>query len=311
MGKAQALDNAALRDFLVRIANWDAAAWDAHHRLYQAAYGSLSFLPPDCQNAVVLQATLGNALGLGFGNSEGSAHVICPPAEFQQHVLDVTRLVGRRLLQMRIAFLASGDVLRLPVNDLTEYLEILGRAFTFAPQVKDSSAVPLDDSPQIEGIYAFLDDFSPPCPDLDAFHSFRQRHLKHVTMGVESGYDRVRGLYHKSWCDNDLRAVVADAKAAGIGLSVLTLVGAGGEEHGESHVQQSAQLFCSLGFTRGDKVFLLDERELADPGREGSDSNVLSGPAWTQQQESFKQALSPLRERGVKVLPYSLEKQWA
>jgi len=141
--------------------------------------------------------------------------------------------------------------------------------------------------------------------------AFRQRHLEHVTLGVESGDARVRRLYHKSWYDDDLRAVVADAKSAGIGLSLLTLVGAGGQEHGESHVENSAQLFASLGLTRGDTLFLLDERELADPGREGGDGNALTGEAWTRQRESFQQALSPLRERGVKVLPYSLEKQWA
>jgi len=311
MGKARALDNAALRDFLVRIARWDAAAWDAHHRQYQATYGPLPFLPPDCQNAVVLQATHGSARGLSFGNGPASDHVIRSPAEFQQHVLDVARLVGRRLLQTRIAFLASGDVLRRPVDDVMTYLEILGRALTIAPAAKGQSEPALEDPQHIEGIYAFLDDFSAPCPGPSALQAFRQRHLEHVTLGVESGDARVRGLYHKSWYDDDLRAVVADAKSAGIGLSLLTLVGAGGQEHGKSHVEKSAQLFASLGLTRGDTLFLLDERELADPGREGGDGNALTGEAWTRQRESFQQALSPLRERGVKVLPYSLEKQWA
>ncbi|HMF38526.1 MAG TPA: hypothetical protein VKF17_17935, partial [Isosphaeraceae bacterium] len=283
----------------------------AHHRQYQATYGPLPFLPPDCQNAVVLQATYGSAGGLSFGNGPASDHVIRSPAEFQQHVLDVSRLVGRRLLQTRIAFLASGDVLRRPANDVMTYLEILGRAFTIAPRVKGQSEPALEDPPHIEGVYTFLDDFSAPCPGPGALQAFRQHHLEHVTLGVESGDAGVRWLYHKSWCDDDLRTVVSDVKSAGIGLSVLTLVGAGGQEHGESHVQQSAQLFSSLGLTRGDTLFLLDERELADPGREGGGGNALTGAAWTRQQESFKQALSPLRERGVKVLPYSLEKQWA
>jgi hypothetical protein len=248
---------------------------------------------------------------LSFGNGPASDHVIRSPAEFQQHVLDVARLVGRRLLQTRIAFLASGDVLRRPADDVMTYLEILGRVLTVAPAAQGQSEPALEDPQQIEGIYAFLDDFSAPCPGPSAFQAFRQRHLEHVTLGVESGDACVRGLYHKSWYDDDLRAVVADARSAGIGLSLLTLVGAGGQEHGESHVEQSAQLFSSLGLMRGDTLFLLDERELADPGREGGDGNALTGEAWTRQRESFRQALSPLRERGVKVLPYSLEKQWA
>ena len=101
-------------------------------------------------------------------------------------------------------------------------------------------------------------------------------------------------------------------KAAGIGLSVLTLVGAGGEENGDvARTAERAQLFTSLGLTRGDTLFLLDERQLADSGGEGGDSNGLTEAAWTRRQEWFKQALSPLRERGVRVLCYSLEKQWA
>ncbi len=296
-GKAQPLDNAALGDFLARIARWDAAAWDAHLRQYETTYGPLPFVPPDCQNPVVLQATHGSAGGLSFGNGPASDHVIRSPAEFQQHVLDVAHLMGRRLLQTRIAFLASGDVLRRPADDVLAYLEIVGRA--------------LEDFPHIEGIYVFLDDFSPPCPGPGAFQAFRQRHLEHVTLGVESGAAGVRQLYHKSWCDDDLRAVVSAVKSAGIGLSLLTLVGAGGQEHGESHLEQSARLFSSLELTRGDTLFLLDERELSDPARAGNDDNALAGEAWTRQRERFRQALSPLRERGVKVLPYSMEKQWA
>ena len=58
-------------------------------------------------------------------------------------------------------------------------------------------------------------------------------------------------------------------------------------------------------------VFLLDENEVRDPAASAVDFDPLTGPAWVQQQEQMKQALAPLRERGVKVLPYSLEKQWA
>ncbi len=295
--KAQSLDDVALRDFLARIARWDAAAWDAHRRQYHATYGPLPLLPPDCQNAVVVQATHGSAGGLSFGNGPASDHVVRSPAKFRQHVLDVAHLMGRRLLQTRIAFLASGDVLRRPADDVLAYLEIVGQA--------------LVDPSHLEGIHAFLEDFSAPCPGPGDFQTFRQRRLEHVTLGVESGAAGVRTLYGKSWGDDDLRAAVAAVKSAGIGLSLLTLVGAGGREHGESHGEQSVRLFTSLGLTRGDTLFLLDERELADPAGAGNDDNALAGEAWTRQRERFKQALSPLRERGVKVLPYSLEKQWA
>ena len=47
-----------------------------------------------------------------------------------------------------------------------------------------------------------------------------------ISLGVESGDPEVRSIYRKDWADEELRATVADIKAAGLGVSVLTLVGA-------------------------------------------------------------------------------------
>jgi hypothetical protein len=38
---------------------------------------------------------------------------------------------------------------------------------------------------------------------------------------------------------------------------------------------------------------------------------LLDGPAWSEQQAKLKEALAPLKKRGIKVLPYTMEKQWA
>jgi hypothetical protein len=309
--KAEPLDDADLRDFLVTIVRWDGTEWDAHHRLFLSTYGSMSFLPPDCQNAVVLQATSGSPTGLGFGNCPASVHVTRSPAEFQRHVQDVARLLGRRLVQTRIAFLASGDVLRRPADDVMSYLEFLGRTFSIALRGKSQVKPDSNNLPSIESIYTFLDDFRPPLPGPEEFQVFRRCHLGHISLGVESGSARVRGLYGKSWREDDLRALVADAKSAGIALSVLTLVGAGGEENSESHVHESAQLFISLGLSRGDSIFLLDERQLAGIGTESGASNAQIEAPWARRQDALRQALLPLRSQGVRVLTYSLEKQWA
>ena len=125
-------------------------------------------------------------------------------AEFQQHVLQVARLMGRRMLQARIAFLASDDVLRRPVQDVIAYLDVLGQTFEIAPRTKGQVEPSFEDAPHIDGIYAFVDDFTAPSPGPSAFAEFRQRYLTHLSLGVESGDAQVRGLYHKSWCDDDL-----------------------------------------------------------------------------------------------------------
>ncbi|MGC8643472.1 MAG: hypothetical protein ACP5XB_26750 [Isosphaeraceae bacterium] len=349
--KAQPLAIGPLRDFLTRIAAWDAAAWDAHRARYQAIYGPLPWLPPDSQNAVVLQATLGDARGVRFGLGQASAHAVRSPVEFADHVRAVSELNGRRLLQSRVVFLAGSDVLRLPIEDVNSYLEIIAQTFSIGPRIKGQGNRPDENTPRLEGIHAFLDDFGTLGPDREAPRGYRQRNLLHVSLGVESGDPDIRARYGKAWSDDDLRTLVADLRAAAINLSILTLVGAGGTERSDKHLSETTRLLLGLGLDRGDTVFLLDERELRDPAspdegnppssrpgfpvgsavrtdpqpmptvrtaeptgamQEAKESvyTCLDGDAWAAQQERLKQALSPLRERGVKVLPYSLEKQW-
>jgi hypothetical protein len=308
-GKAKPLGNDELHAFLARIAGWDQTAWVEHRGRYRSTYDTLPFLPPECQNAVVLQATLGSAGGTSFGRGPVSAHFVRSPVEFEDHARKVVQLMGRRLLQTRACFLAGSDVLRRPRDELTAYLDILGRMFPFESGRNGGSDGSEDESPRLDGVHVFLDDFSAPRPDRGVLQACRERHLVHVSLGVESGDPSIREGYGKTWSDDELRAIVSDLKACDIRVSVLTLVGAGARGRFEEHTTRTAALLASLNLARGDVVFLLDEKELIDPGRELAEFQ-LAGAAWSEQQQALKQALSPLRNSGVKVLPYSLDKQW-
>jgi hypothetical protein len=304
--KARAIDAPALRAFLDRIAAWDAAAWQAHRERYRAAYGPLPFTPPDCQNAVILQATLGG-VGRSFGGGEAHGRRVRTPEEFERHARDVAALLGRRLLQTRSVFLAGADVLRRPADELLGYLDAINRVL---PTGGGRAPEGPDGGPAIDDVHVFVDDFSAPLAGVETLVAARERRLSHVALGVESGDPDVRRLYGKGWQDEDVQNFVSRAKEAGVELSVLTLVGGGGRGRASDHVARTARLIKSLALTRGDLVFLLDEREIAEappaPGLE-----ALDPASWSEQLDLLRQGLSSLRERGVKVLPYSMAKQWA
>jgi hypothetical protein len=309
-GKAQPLDAARLRQFLQRIASWDADAWDAHRSAYQAAYGPLPFLPPECQNAVVLQATCGHEDGTAFAAGPAAEHSIRTPVAFARHVDQVVRLVGRRLEQSRLVFLGGSDVLRRPTEEVIQFLDVINQRLPIAVDRSPATGDLIEEA-QIDGVHAFLDEFSASLPGAESLRAYHDRHLVHVSLGVESGDAGFRRLYGRAWSDEDLRSFVSDLKTAGIGLSLLTLVGAGGPEHSAKHVAGTSQLLASLRLARGDMVFLLDVNELRREDLTGKGVGPLIGEAWRAQQAALKQALAPLQERGVKVLPYSLEKQWS
>ena len=301
-GKANPLGNAELHVLLERIGRWDAAAWFAHRERYTGTYGPLPFLPPECQNAVVLQATLGHDGGQTFGLATPDEPYVRSRDNFARHIREVGALWGRRLLQSRIIFLAGDDVLHRPLKEVEIDLDAIRQTFPIRTTDEESGL-------RFEGIHAFADNF-PLIFNPDEWHGLAERGLIRVSLGVESGAPGVRSAYGKEWDDEALRSTVFGLKAAGLGVSVLTLVGAGGIERSEEHIESTTRLFGSLALGQGDFIFLLDENEIHHPGASPAGLTPLDLIEWPEQQRRLKDAMALLKVRGVKVLPYTLEKQW-
>jgi hypothetical protein len=302
-----------LRDTLEQVAGWDAAAWFAHRERHVATYGPLPILPPDAQAAVVLQATLGHVGGIAFGLGAAADHAVRTPEEFADHARAVRRLLGGRLLQSRTAFLAGADALRQVPETVAAYFEAVAAAFPIdAERVRRRGRNAPDADAHVEGIDAFLDDFTAPPAGWPDWRALCDRHLRRVTLGVESGAPEVRTLYRKHWKNDDLHALVTHLKDAGLGVGLMVLVDAGGIEHAGRHLSATAELVGTLPLGAGDLVSLLDASEVCDPalGPEETGFTPLTGAPWDGQQAELRQLLLPLRsERGVKVAPCSLEKQ--
>lgn len=298
---AEPLTDDELSSFLERVATWDPAAWFAQRERYLGTYGPLPLLPPDCLQAMILQATLGHAGGRSFGLGPVHEHYIRSLGEFEEHAQVVARLYGMRRAQCKGVFLAGSDVLRQPEAEVLGYLRLIGEVLGPTP------------AGSAEEVHAFLDDLSTPRPSRDAWRRYAEQGLRRVTLGVESGAPEVRALYGRSWNDENLPTVVSDLKAAGIGVGLMTLVGAGGAENADRHLAATATLFNALPLDPGDLVSLLDAREVAaseSATTAQAPFTALTGAAWSEQQAALKSQLAPLRsERGAKVVPYSLEKQ--
>jgi hypothetical protein len=309
--KARPLGQDELHEFLERVARWDAAAWVGHREAYRSAYGPLPLLPPDGLHAVVVEATLGRAGGVAFGGGPAAEPWARTPDGFQAHARAVAALLGRRVAQCRNIFLAGPDVLRRPDSDVAAYLEAVSKVFPLEP--RSGLRRPGTDTnapPGLDGVHAFLDRFEPPRPDRNALARWRALGLNRVTLGVESGDPEVRALYGKTWSDDDLTATVSDLKAAGLGVGVIALVGAGGVEHAATHVGATAALVNALDLGPGDLVSLVDASELPGPGP--STFTPLDGPAAAAQLDDLRARLDPVRSsRRAKVAPYSPEKQGA
>ncbi len=301
--KARTFAPDEFRSFLDRVAAWDSAAWFAHRERYLATYGPLPFLPPDCPNALILQATLGQAEGRVFGEGRSAEHHVRTSAEFLNHARDVAGLTGRRIKQHRGLFLGGIDVLRRPLADVLDYLQTIGKVFP----IGEEPAVAGDDWDDFPGklglVHAFLDDFTLSLPDLEGWRKLRAAHLGQVTLGIESGDRAIRSGFGKDWREEDVRKTVADLKAAGIGVGMVVLVGAGGRAMADRHVDATATLLGSLPLERGDLVSLVDVRTFEDQ----AELEPLSDEESAAQVAALKGRLA----RGPKVVAYNPLKRWA
>ncbi len=283
---------------LDRIAGWDANAWFSHRERYVTTYGPVGFLPPDAHQAIVLQATVGDARPEGFGGRPPVAHAVKTPAEFAAHVRDVGRLLGARVLQGSGIFLGGPDVLRRPFADVKGYFEAFRERSREGLRDDSEACLPLS------AVDVFLDDLGPGLPDREGLSALKALGLRRVNVGIESGDAGLREGLGASWTGREGVGFVADVKAAGLVMGAIVLVGTGGPAASDRHVEATAELLGTMGLGRGDLVYLVDANEIL-PG-----SGLATAEAVSGQTKALKDRLAMVRSNGAKVVPYSLEKQW-
>ena len=274
---AAALAVEDLRDLLDRVATWDAAAWFARKEQYVRVYGTrASFIPPDAQNAIVLQP---------FDGDDRPRDVDA----FAAHCRDVSEFLGRRAIQASTAFLDDVSSLRRPVEHILLHLEAIASVF---PVRDDARPIMPRDLPadrvSLSGIdlsFEFWDDGGA-LPDREGWQEIASRRVRRVTASFRS-----------EGSGNDSLAGIVDTKAAGIAVSVLLPYGSGDPEQ----LGSLAEIVNTLPLGRGDFVYLMavvgeDAPSEAERQRRG---------------ESLKASLAPTRERGAKVSDYNPAKQWS
>jgi hypothetical protein len=305
---AHPIDPDDLRDMLEDIAGWDAATWFRSRERYLDTYGPLPFLPPDCQNALTLQATMGPAdeRGLGGGGAGAASdswREVRTPRQFAAHVEAVSALYGLRERQCRVLFLAGSDVLKLPIDDVAGYLEQATARFPIGTEPGDES---VPGSHRFRGVHASLEEFSAPRPDARGFQRLAALGLRRVHLGIESGDRALRSALGRAWSDDDLAGLVIDLKRAGLGVSLVTLLGVGGAAASSRHASTTAGLIARVagaGLGVGDLVSMVDAADLPGGAATGADIDA-------QEAEIRRLVGSAPGGSAVKLVRYNPEKQW-
>lgn len=291
---AKSLDPPSLRELFTRAARWESAAWFAQRERYLATYSPLDFLPPDDHQSVVLQATVGDQ---AF-SPRPDASAPRTTDEFRVHCRQLKTFLGRRLAQNRDVYLGGSSAVRGPIE---RYFEVANEELPIVGR-RDGSRVLAPAEAELGYINLFLDDFRSGLPDTGVWQRLKDHHLGRVNLGVVTADNELRRTLGLGGSAEDVAEVVRCIKSAAIDVAVFFHLGIGDQEH----VARTVQWVEALDFSREDFLYLIDGEECglrmnANANRKESDA----------QREIFKERLTPLRKKnGVKVVPYSIEKQW-
>jgi radical SAM superfamily enzyme YgiQ (UPF0313 family) len=268
----------------------DRLAQDA--RRYRALYGAVGILPPDAYLSVVLQPVIGcpyNRCTFCDFYREVPFEVR-DVATFRRHVEAVLDYLGRALPMRRGVFLADADALAVPDDQLLGYLDVIAEA--------------LPD----QAVSAFTTPFLGHKRPAEVYREARERHLRRVHLGVESGAPDVLRLLGKPPRTDLTRATIERLKEGGLCVGVILMVGAGGHRFAETHLGRSVELVRSLPLDRHDVVYLspmvVEGRSRYLEQAEAAESRALDRGEIGAQMSAFREAIR--RPGGPKVARYDI-----
>ncbi len=226
-------------------------------------YEGRLYRPPSEADALIVQATIGCSWNrcTYCEMYRDKTYRERPPEEVVEEIRSVAAHLGPQAARIRKLFVADGDALAMPV---ASWRPILEAARTHLPGLERVSA------------YATARNLLEKTEDELA--ELRALGLCRLYLGPESGDDRTLKAIAKGASAADHVEAARKAHAAGMDLSVIFLLGAGGRARSEAHARASARLatemdpeflaLLTLTVVPGTPIHRLAERgtfELPDP----------------------------------------------
>ncbi len=169
------------------------------------------------------------------------------------------RFFGQAINYRKSIFLADANALVIPQDQLVPILDIIRSEFAIVPKNLDRpayvewrSAHPV----HFRGVYSFVDAFTTRRKSAADFVTLAERGLRRIYVGLESGDSELLQFLGKPNSPDDAVRLAKTAKAGGVAVGVIILVGAGGEKHAANHVRHSVEAIKAMSLDDQDVIYL-------------------------------------------------------
>lgn len=191
-------------------------------------YEGQLYRPPSEAHSLILQATLGCSYNecTFCGMYRDKRFRVRPLAELEREIAWARDRAGEHVQKV---FLADGDALVAKASFLARVLDLLAEAF---PSLRRVSCYASPQSLQVRSV--------------EEMAELREKGLTLYYLGIESGHDAVLERLAKGVDAAEMVRVAEKAHAAGVKLSTMILLGAGGRALSREHAHASADVVNAI-----------------------------------------------------------------
>ncbi len=268
-------------------------------------FGALPFMPPDCQNCLVLPVTRGSEEPSLFTPRVTGTYQVRSRLDFRTECAELLKRLGAGIVPYRFLYLAGQNAFRRSVEEIEANLKEIADLFPIARETRTAQE-PISEiyEPQFEGVQGFLDRFPFPLPDQASWVRFRMLGLVRMTLGfpaVDPENAPIDRIGTETW--GSILELIRSLKAAGLGISILIPLDFPDSLHPSSVSPVFINGWSELPLDQNDQLYLIDVPDLP-----GSDQ-VSSGNHGSTLREIVQLLRPSLRNRGVRVRTYQPQKQ--
>ena len=181
------------------------------------------FRPPSEARSLIFQITIGCSQNhcTFCGMYKGKRFRLKPVAEVLAEIAAIPEHYRRHVDRI---FLADGDAVVYPFEGLCTILDVLAITFPGLTRV---------------GAYASPNSLTTKSPD--ELHLLREKRLRILYFGLESGDDETLRAIDKGFCSDVMAELALKARGAGMKLSVTAILGLAGKGRSLEHARATAE----------------------------------------------------------------------
>jgi len=254
-----------VRAFMERVLFNDYQKAVADQKRFEEIYGHIDIFPNDLPMPLIIQLTKGctyNACTF-CGFYKDRPFRIKGMDEVKRHIRDIKSFIGESIPNFQTIFLGDANALMTEQGVLLRMLDMINEESRITPPLSEENDpyhLPLFSASAnkphaFEGISTFIDASWRIRKHTREFRQLKERNIRRIYIGLESGSNRILSLIKKCNTAEDIISLTNRIKEAGIPVGIMLIAGLGGKRSHDEHVEGSIRIINHLNLDANDTIY--------------------------------------------------------